>query len=904
VGVHRGLVYLDRAQDDVYGLAANLAARVSSIAAPNSVAVSAAIEALARDQFAFESRPPELVKGIPEPVAHFRVVAEQDSSVNAYSGPVVGRTGEVDRLRAALRDVVTGSGARSVLIRGEAGIGKSTLVRVLTSQARQLAAALVELRGSPLHSTVGLYPVRRLIERRCSIGLETSPSDRLAALREELRKLQVEPDLLARLAAVLGIPPQAGYDPVPAEGRALRDQIVRSSRDYIAACLAEGPAVLVVEDLHWIDQDTVEVVDLLRADLAPHVLSVATVRDERTLPGDDVQVIELDPLDREDASALVAALSPQATPEQHAAVLERCNGVPLYLEQVALNLLAEADPSLGRGVPDSLYESLVARLTAMPGALPVVEAAAVLGRSFDRRALAAVSQTAEGGIDGALIPLVDALVFELVGQGRWRFRHELLREVAAELAPPTRRKALHSRAADALHQAGVDTSDLPVVARHLVAAERYVEAAVAYEQASDAARGRGALVEARSLLSHAIDALLAAPADDARHRRETELRARRGALAYAQEGPSSPDAMSDFERCLELAQLTGAHDRLLPLTLTFATYYAARADLERLEKVLSSVREVMTAGSRGLTSPYIDSLFGLLAWYRGDLREARDIFLAADEAVPDVGSAADEGVGWSTAQDRASSIYAHLGLARFGLGEVTRARPDFARARQRCEGLGFPQGPFNLAYCDALEILTQFDSGNLDRARRLAEEVSSIGAQYGIDVWSLIGQGQKAAVEGLTAARAGSDQRTVLRHAQSLAGIVDMWRSVGVIVITMAYDVIVAKLFLAGSDPTSALLRIDSALDLTARTQMRFCDAELLRLRAACHEDPRQRETDLLAALDLARGQGAAVYELNAAIDDFELRGEPARQSLVEIIGRFDPDASLVALDRARELIR
>ena len=167
----------------------------------------------------------------------------------------------------------------------------------------------------------------------------------------------------------------------------------------------------------------------------------------------------------------------------------RCDGVPFYIEQVVAGL-GET------GVPEALYEPLFARLRASANVVPVVEAAAVIGRHVDRGLLCSVVDLSDDEVDDVIDELEDALVLEPWGTDGWRFRHELLREVAAELAPPSVRRGLHAKVADALVGAGGDP-DWRLVAGHYERAERFDEAASAYQQASTDARasrraGRGA----------------------------------------------------------------------------------------------------------------------------------------------------------------------------------------------------------------------------------------------------------------------------------------------------------------------------------------------------------------------------------------------------------------------------
>jgi predicted ATPase len=228
-------------------------------------------------------------------------------------------------------------------------------------------------------------------------------------------------------------------------------------------------------------------------------------------------------------------------------------------------------------------------------------------------------------LDAAIDELGDAMVLEAVQDDFvWRFRHELLREVAYELQPPSVRRSLHGRVADALVTDGPgEVRDWRVVAGHFDRAGRHDEAAAAYEKAADGARQLGALAEARALLARAIEQISLADPTPTRDRREVGMRLARGFLAVAAEGNSSADAASDFERCLELSGTDVHADELFSTFVALWGYYASRADLDRAVQVLEWLRIALGAG-REFFKPENDAGFGMIAWFRGDFASARD----------------------------------------------------------------------------------------------------------------------------------------------------------------------------------------------------------------------------------------------------------------------------------------
>ncbi len=499
VGVHRGLVYLDTTQDDVYGLAANLAARVSSLAPPNAVVVSDAVEPLIRNAFQVEALPPAPVKGVEELINHFRV-ADERAEASRARGPLVGRDRELARLQKSWARAQSGTlTTPGVAFRGEAGIGKSRLVAAALEMVERDGGGVLELVGSPLQPDAGLHPVRMCLERRCGITRHTAPAQRLRLLQAEVTALGLDPSAeVPLLAPVLGIAPEHGYDQVPAEGRKLQELIAEAIERYLLAYLGGAPALVIAEDMHWFDPSTIEVLGALLGATGGRLLAVLTGRDGNWLSGEwPVKVFDLTPLTAEQSDELIVALDPTVTDDERVSVRGRCDGMPFYIEQVVSGLRMSGTENMPT-VPDPLYEPLFARLLASPNVVPVVEAAAIIGRHIERGLLLAVSGLSDDDVDDVVDELEDASVLEPWGSDSWRFRHELLREVATELAPPTVRRGLHAKVADALIAGAAGDPDWRLVAAHYERAERYAEAAAAYQQASADARRRGALDEART----------------------------------------------------------------------------------------------------------------------------------------------------------------------------------------------------------------------------------------------------------------------------------------------------------------------------------------------------------------------------------------------------------------------
>lgn len=902
VGVHRGMVYLDVAQDDVYGLGANLAARLCSLAEPGTVAVSEAIERVVHDAFELQSRPPAPVKGVEESIVHYRVVAERDVTAIAR-GPLVGRERELRYLEDSWAQATAGTlTVPGVAFCGEGGIGKSRLAGAALDMAKESDAVVVDLYGSPFHTDVGLRPVRRLLERRSGIHRGSDPAESLRKLRAEVEKCGMNPDTaVPLLAPVLGIGPESGYQPAPAHAGKLYDQIAGAVKDYLLSCVGPGPGLVLVEDIHWFDEDTVEIVQaLLREDLG----RLLVVVNGRQLPElSPAQIFELGPLTNAEADTLILALHPEMKPAARLAVQQRCDGIPLYIEEVVAKLKDVPAPS-GEftQVPDTLYEALMARLQSSRHAPLVVEAAALIGRQIDHRLLSSVVQLDTREVDALLDEFTRGGVLQRVGKDSWRFRHELLREVAAELSPPSVRRRLHSRIADTLVGATDDVApEWALVAHHYERAERFDEVAAAYQKASTNARQRGALVEARNHLTRALENVERLAPGPARDQREVAVRLERGFLTSVATGHASTEAAAEFERCLQLVGDEPGSELYATFTALWS-YYATRGDLRRATQLVEALRNLPDMPEWYEVAN--DVVLGVLAAFRGEFRLARATLESAATALDRIGSTEIEGA-WFAPNDPLAGVYTFLGLIRFLEGDLAGAEFAFAQLEGHCDKLAFPHGPFTLCFGRAVETMTRVEAGQLDRAVALVEEVTARADQHGFDEWAMISACNQASLAARIALAAGeTDTATLQAHIAANTAVVDAWRAADMKTFLAVYDGLLARILTAAGMKEAAREHVGLALQMADETGMHFYDAELLRIGSHTYDDPDAHQAGLRAAIELAQEQGTPVFELRAAADGFELFGESARAALETALSRFPADQTWPELARARALLR
>lgn len=912
VGVHRGPVYLDIDEDDVYGFAVNLAARITALAEPGTIAVSEAVAERIAAHFELAQCAARRVKGVEEPVAHYRVVGERALGAPAGSTPLIGRDAERAQLHRAWLRACDGATV-AVGLRGEAGIGKTRLTRVAADLAESAGATVLELRGSPLHVDSGLHPVRRLLERRCGITRRTDGPLRLGLLTDELCRRGLDPDaMVPLLAPVLGLGPEHGYRPAAVAGPSLYQLINGGVLQYLLACRHGGPGLIIAEDAHWYDPSTMDLVDALLGAEDNALLVVLTGRDGNwPRPARTLDLIELAPLGPTDADALIHALRPAATDDECATVRDRCDGVPFYIEHVVAGLDALADGQ----VPEALYDPLFARLHTRPAVVPVLEAAAVIGRSGDSSLLAAVvghipvdhipaghapvGEAVIEDVESVVHELISARVFEPTADG-WRFRHELFREVAAELAPPTRRYELHARAAGALvHAAAGAQPDWRLVAAHYDQAHRYPDAVTSYRNAADGARRRGAVSEALNCLGAALGQLDGCAADRGRDVTEITIRLERAFLTGAADGGTSGDAPSDLQRCLELASGNDYPDQLFATLVALIGYYVPRAELSRAQEVLESLSSRITA-NRPWCYPAIASSLGTVSWLRGDFRAARcHLRRALDDS-----SAANPttlNTAWWVATDPIASAHNYLALGHTLDGDLPAAEAELAAGVRRAEALSYPQNEFNRAMAHFMQIWVYLEAGRYDAAAEQVAGLRALSERSGLDLWRFVCATEHATVRALGELRSGADAAVLAASAERIASRIDASRFLHLNVYLTFHDAVIARLLIDAGRPVAARSRLDLALRYAEESDMHFEDAELLRLRAHTVETPALRRAALGEALECARRQGAQLFQLRCLLDGFTLCGDGDRAALADAVAALPEGADLperLAADR------
>ncbi len=434
IGVATGLVVVGdlvgegaAREEAVVGDTPNLAARLQEIAAPGQVVVAEYTRRLLGDLFAMETLPPRTLKGLKGPASAFVVLGERamTSRFAARQGgtfaPIVGRDQELALLVERWRQAEAGEG-QAILLTGEAGIGKSRIAEALVAAVEAGLHYLLRYQCSPYHGDSALYPAIQQISQAAGFAPDDGLEGRLDRLEAVLGHGTDDGGAAAAplIAALLELDGTARYGRMTLTPQQRRSRTLAALVEQLSGLASRRPVLWLIEDAHWIDPTTLELIELALDSLAGRrVLIVVTARPTFTAPlasHPAVTRLALNRLARAATQAIVTRITggrriPETLLDEIAA---RTDGVPLFVEEmtkavVESGVLRETPdayeldgPLSALAVPATLHDSLMARLDRLHGVKEVAQTAAVIGRAFDHETLASLSTLPEAELGDAL----------------------------------------------------------------------------------------------------------------------------------------------------------------------------------------------------------------------------------------------------------------------------------------------------------------------------------------------------------------------------------------------------------------------------------------------------------------------------------------------------------------------
>jgi class 3 adenylate cyclase len=547
VGIATGLVVIGdligsgpSQEQAIVGETPNLAARLQGVAEPDSVVIADSTRRFIGNLFELDDLGAHDLKGIVEPVRAWAAV--RPSSVESrfealHAGgmtALVGRKQETELLLGCWSKAKTGEG-QVVLLSGEAGIGKSRLTAALLERLASEPYARLRYFCSPQHTDSALYPIIRQMERAAGLQRDDTSVAKLDKLDALLAQTLTAKEDVALHAEMLSLPNDGRYPTLDLTPQKRRQRTLEALTTQLGRLASQRPVLMIFEDVHWIDPTSLETlmrsIDQIKA--LPALL-IVTFRPEFGAPWagqSQVTSIVLNRLGEHDAATIVASLAGnnELPADVLADIVERTDGVPLFVEEMTKAVLeaqtenagrrmAAAVPSQAVAVPESLHASLMARLDRLGPAKEVVQIGAAIGREFSYELVTRVASKSDVELQRALDRFIDAdLGFRSgVPPGdKFIFKHALVRDAAYSTLLRGQRQQLHSRIAASLERdfPEVAKTQPEALARHCADAGLFVKAIDHYLSASRRATALSNNVEASRHIANGLALLEKLPPD-------------------------------------------------------------------------------------------------------------------------------------------------------------------------------------------------------------------------------------------------------------------------------------------------------------------------------------------------------------------------------------------------------
>jgi predicted ATPase/class 3 adenylate cyclase len=888
VGIDSGTVVIGKgggSESEVFGDTANIASRVQSAADPDTVIVSAATNRLVSGMFVVEERGAHRLKGIAEPVKLYRIMrlsgVRNRLAASLVHGltPFVGRDDETRLLWSRWERASDGEG-QVLLIVGEAGIGKSRLLRQLRKRLAPTPHIWLECAGSPYFQNTPLYPIADMLQQGFAQRGDGSDAAKLSELERDLERAGLKPaEAVPLVAPMLNLPVDEKYPPLRLSPEQQRKRLLTTLAGWLFG--AVQPVVMAVEDLHWFDASSLELMQLIiEQGATARVMLVCTARPEFRAPwtprAHSTQ-LTLKRLNARDVRELVANVVAHSvlSGETIDKVVERTGGVPLFVEELTRAVLEKGDakPAVHE-IPATLLDSLMARLDRLGPAKEVAQIASVIGREFSYQLLAAISDTPEDDLQGALAKLADAELIYTKGispEATYTFKHALIQDAAYGALLKSKRKQVHERVARVLEKQFAYTAETQpeLLAHHYTEAALAAWAASYWHKAGQRAAEGSANQEAVAHLSKGLELIETLPDTVERSELELALQTTLGPVLIATKGYAATEVGAAYDRARELC-LQAENSSQLPLVVfgLFA-FYVVRADHEKaltLGKHLLSLAE--STQDRALLVQVHNAL-GLAFFFQGD-------FAASREHLERCFDLYDLEQHRSLAYSYAGQDPGVTSCIFSAWAKLTAGYPDQALNRSS-DALNLAQQlshPYSLAY--ALGIAAAFHQfrkeGEL--TQDLAAASLAVATEHGFPFWAAF----QTILLGWVLVKRGKVDEGL---AQISRGMEAYWAT-GAELLRPYLTGLLADALVEGGSMERGLALLAEALEAVEKTGERFYEAELHRqkgelllrlhgegskLHDFTPEQSRSAEIEgcFLKAISVAGRQHAKWFELRAA---------------------------------------
>jgi class 3 adenylate cyclase/predicted ATPase len=888
IGIATGLVVVGdlvgagAAQEQaVVGETPNLAARLQTLAEPGAVVIASSTRGLTGGLFEYRDLGAVALKGFATRVQAYQVIGPSTvesrfEALRATTTALFGRDEETDLITRRWDQAKRGDGC-VVLIAGEAGIGKSRIAQTILERLSGEPHTRLRYFCSPHHQDSALYPGIMQMRRAAGFRREDTAEERLAKLEAVL--LQATNDLseaVPLLADLLSISPGDRYLPLNLTPQERKAKTLRAQLAQVEGLAARQPVAMVFEDVHWCDPTTRELLDLLIDRVSTlRVLALITFRSEFSPPWvgrPHVTLLSLSRLPpRQSAEMISCVTGGKALPNELVdQIVDRTDGVPLFIEELTKAVVESGGLTdagdrytmagqLARlAIPTSLNTSLLARLDRLAPTRELAQIGAALGRQFSHTLISAVAQMPQHQVDDGLVQLAGAeLIFRrgTPPDAEYTFKHALVQDAAYSTLLHSRRRQLHGHIAAVLEGQFAEIVEMQpeLLARHCAEAGLVQKAIDYWLKAGQLAVTRAAMPEALAQVRKGLDLLPGVSDTAARREQELNLQIALGHALIATKGYSAPEAGEAFARARLLCEQLNRPQQLGAVLFGQFAFRHVRAELNQSERHAEELRNLANVQNEAELKFAASALSGNVCYYLGKFIDAR---AHCEHAL----SLWNPIFRRSHVEDGYSMTLLHLSRTLLCQGYIDQARLHRDEALSEAQRLSTYRR--TQAQCIAWSVYWAIEGvPSAQTMLPTAEEILGLSSKEGYPLWFGIGNIIRGWCLGVTGRAADGIPLFLqgIANAGATGWCLDM-----PFVLTM-----LAEVYAKAAQSEEGLDRLAQAAHLVEKTQERWAEAEMYRVRGTLLLSQRQyiaAEDSYRQALAVARRQTAKFWELRAAL--------------------------------------
>ncbi|WP_329659652.1 AAA family ATPase [Geminicoccus sp.] len=869
----------------ITGETPNVAARLQALALPGGIVIGNTTREIAGALFDYEDLGPQHVRGLDKPVHAWRVVRESgiesrlEARLRFRLTPVVGRQEEMAALEAQWTEAISGQGRIAVLI-GEPGIGKSRLARNFMEAVANPRCRILRFYSSAAYAATSLYPLVRTLERASDMGVGQTSGERLAKLEDYLEEATGAPtrERLALFAHLLDItdPSLPALDLTP---QRRRQRTIEELYAFLGELSANGPLVILWEDIHWADASSLEFLAGLPDRIAAlPVLVILTSRPEgplAALPIGSAHIV-LDRLDQRQSELMLDRLSEDKPlpPSVRSMIVDRADGVPLFLEELA-RTVRESGGLIDRGdsweltrpieelrIPVTLMDSLTARIERLGSAKEMAQLASAIGRRFSIDMLEAMNESNPETVAPALRRLAEAGLVDVWDEHSrdYVFRHALIQDAAYRGMLRSRRKRLHGRIADTLVQRFPQRCEAEPegLAQHLGLAGRPLESGWAWQRAGARAASRAAFAEAVVHFEAGLREAKAAAPSRERDLLEAELSGNLGATLMQSRGFAAAEVEAAYQTAYAACTRVGDDaPQMMPVLWGRAVHRIMVGDVRSASEVVERMQRIANLAENEDLLLLAHGIAGGNSFYAGRFGELIG-HVAGVRSIYDLER--HRPLAFAFGMDlllQATLFEAH---ARWMQGEAELSRRIVEESDIHFDALAVPiMAPYLLVWGGAVLLYR----GDVEPALARIERGVEVADRQGFAFWSVCGRVWQA-VAMLDAGR-------IAEGAEALAQWLGVYTQIGTGIGVPYFKSRLADALARQDRREEALRLVQEGLDQIARMGEGCWHPEVLRLHGEILATGPASNLPAAASawresLAIAKRQGALSWQLRTAL--------------------------------------